>query len=212
VKRTLDRKRLKITILNSKHFWDSVNLVSSKRTLAKGASPCPWPLNPSATAPLPLAFSILIPTCCFWTGISFFPQNFANYIKGHRRLRNPNDPKELPWPVYHIPDPEKIGDLMGAIHGVRFTGFIGEVYKRYPFPERKRISSRNPREPEHRPSLRRSFRNTPPGMPSFVDEAQMSGHRPIPVQQRVISGVDPLCVAGRISPVEGRNHPIMCWP
>jgi hypothetical protein len=27
-----------------------------------------------------------------------------------------------------------IGDLMGAIHGVRYTGFIGEVYRRFPFP------------------------------------------------------------------------------
>jgi hypothetical protein len=49
----------------------------------------------------------------------------------------PNEPKELPWQIYHIPDPEKIGDLMGAIHGVHFSGFIGDVYKRYPFPERE---------------------------------------------------------------------------
>ncbi len=29
----------------------------------------------------------------------------------------------------------QIGDLMGAIHGLRFVGFIGEVYKVFPFPE-----------------------------------------------------------------------------
>ena len=39
------------------------------------------------------------------------------------------------WPVYVIADREQIGDLMGAIHGIRFTGFIGELYRKYPFPE-----------------------------------------------------------------------------
>ena len=40
------------------------------------------------------------------------------------------------WPVYIIEDRAKIGDLMGAIHGIRYTGFIGELYRRYPFPEK----------------------------------------------------------------------------
>ncbi len=35
---------------------------------------------------------------------------------------------------YNIKDREKIGDLMGAIHGIRYTGFIGEVYRVFPFP------------------------------------------------------------------------------
>ena len=39
------------------------------------------------------------------------------------------------WPVYVIEDRAKIGDLMNAIHGIRFTGFIGELYQRYPFPQ-----------------------------------------------------------------------------
>ena len=39
------------------------------------------------------------------------------------------------WQVYHIGDPQQIGDLQGAIHGVHYTGFIGEVYRRFPFPE-----------------------------------------------------------------------------
>jgi hypothetical protein len=38
------------------------------------------------------------------------------------------------WPVYTIEDRRQIGDLMGAIHGLRFSGFIGELYRRYPFP------------------------------------------------------------------------------
>ncbi len=40
------------------------------------------------------------------------------------------------WPVYIIEDRAKIGDLMGAIHGIRYTGFIGELYRHYPFPEK----------------------------------------------------------------------------
>jgi hypothetical protein len=39
------------------------------------------------------------------------------------------------WPVYTIEDRGQIGDLMGAIHGIRFSGFIGELYRRYPFPQ-----------------------------------------------------------------------------
>ncbi len=39
------------------------------------------------------------------------------------------------WPVYAIEDRDKIGDLMGAIYGIRHIGFIGELYRRYPFPQ-----------------------------------------------------------------------------
>jgi hypothetical protein len=38
--------------------------------------------------------------------------------------------------LYMIDETEKIGNLMGAISGVVFTGFIGEVYKKYPFPKK----------------------------------------------------------------------------
>ena len=44
---------------------------------------------------------------------------------------------ETAWPVYSIDDPRKIGDLMAAIHGIRYTGFIGEVYQQFPFPKRE---------------------------------------------------------------------------
>ena len=33
---------------------------------------------------------------------------------------------------------------MGAIHGVRFTGFIGELYRRFPFPQRPADFKQNP--------------------------------------------------------------------
>ncbi len=38
------------------------------------------------------------------------------------------------WPGFRFDEPERIGDLMGAIHGVSYTGFLGELYRRFPFP------------------------------------------------------------------------------
>jgi len=38
--------------------------------------------------------------------------------------------------VYAIEQREKIGNLSDAIHGYEFTGFIGEVYKLFPFPKK----------------------------------------------------------------------------
>ena len=54
------------------------------------------------------------------------------------------DQFESRWPVYTIEDRAQIGDLMGAIHGIRFTGFIGEVYRRYPFPEKPEAFKQKP--------------------------------------------------------------------
>ena len=39
------------------------------------------------------------------------------------------------WQVSLIDRIQNIGDLMGAIEGVRYLGFIGEVYRRFPFPQ-----------------------------------------------------------------------------
>ncbi len=64
---------------------------------------------------------------------------FATEFCGHLieiAEKNLEGPFETSWEVYNISDPEDIGDLMGAIHGIHYTGFIGEVYRRFPFPER----------------------------------------------------------------------------
>ena len=37
-------------------------------------------------------------------------------------------------PAYVISDSDSIGDLHGGIAGTHFSGFIGETYKKYPFP------------------------------------------------------------------------------
>jgi hypothetical protein len=48
------------------------------------------------------------------------------------------------WDIQTIESAEDIGDLMGAIHGVRFTGFIGELYRRFPFPRQPEDFKQNP--------------------------------------------------------------------
>jgi hypothetical protein len=46
--------------------------------------------------------------------------------------------------IHEIANPVDIGDLMGAIHGVRHTGFIGETYRTFPFPEDPARFKQNP--------------------------------------------------------------------
>ncbi len=48
------------------------------------------------------------------------------------------------WHLQTIATAEEIGDLMGAIRGVRFTGFIGELYRRFPFPQQPEEFKQNP--------------------------------------------------------------------
>jgi hypothetical protein len=61
-----------------------------------------------------------------------FADDFCNRVV---RLAEGQEPYEPAWEVYCIEDQRKIGDLMAAIHGIRYTGFIGEVYKQFPFPK-----------------------------------------------------------------------------
>ncbi len=64
-----------------------------------------------------------------------FATEFCSHIRKIAEYVEPS-PYETSWEVYNIPNPADIGDLMGAIHGVHYTGFIGEAYLRFPFPER----------------------------------------------------------------------------
>ena len=65
----------------------------------------------------------------------FFATEFCRHLIEIAE-KNPQGSYETSWEVYNISDPEDIGDLMGAIHGIHYTGFIGEVYRMFPFPER----------------------------------------------------------------------------
>src|SRR4030042_3263847 len=46
-----------------------------------------------------------------------------------------HSPYQTSWEVYLIERGFDIGNLMGAIYGIDFRGFIGEVYKLFPFPK-----------------------------------------------------------------------------
>jgi len=65
----------------------------------------------------------------------FFASEFCKYISDLSE-RKEGDCKGHIWKVYYIERPSDIGNLVGAIHGVIFQGFIGEVYKLFPFPSR----------------------------------------------------------------------------
>ena len=63
-----------------------------------------------------------------------FGSEFCQYVG--ELAENFNEAKyESKWQVYAIEDRVQIGDLMGAIHGVHYSGFIGELYRKFPFPK-----------------------------------------------------------------------------
>lgn len=64
-----------------------------------------------------------------------FAPEFCRYISD-LAARGDEESPAMTWDVFRIPR-ENIGDLMGAIHGTHLAGFIGEVYRRFPFPARE---------------------------------------------------------------------------
>ncbi|MCK5128119.1 MAG: hypothetical protein KAR42_17820 [candidate division Zixibacteria bacterium] len=65
----------------------------------------------------------------------FFANDFCSYI-GNLAENAGEESYKAFWQVYFIETPEDIGDLAGAIQGNRFDGFLGELYRRFPFPVR----------------------------------------------------------------------------
>lgn len=65
----------------------------------------------------------------------FFATDFGDLVKNLAASKGMDGSESLSWQISLIETADDIGDLMGAIHGVRFTGFIGDVYRRYPFPQ-----------------------------------------------------------------------------
>jgi len=63
----------------------------------------------------------------------FFATDFCEVIckiaEGQGRAK-----EQYSLPAYAIENPSDVGDLHGGIAGTHYSGFIGETYKRYPFP------------------------------------------------------------------------------
>ena len=72
-----------------------------------------------------------------------FAQDFCGYIEMIAKDSGDRPYKSL-WPIQYIEDAADIGDLMGAIQGIRFTGFIGELYRHFPFPQHSEDFKQNP--------------------------------------------------------------------
>ncbi len=53
------------------------------------------------------------------------------------------EPVQMEWEAY-ILDHGQIGNLAGAIHGIELRGFIGDVYRRFPFPDKAADFKQNP--------------------------------------------------------------------
>jgi len=66
----------------------------------------------------------------------FFADDFSRQICRIAAGGGEENPETM-WEVFTMENRAQIGDLMGAIHAVRFSGFIGEVYRRFPFPLRE---------------------------------------------------------------------------
>ncbi len=62
----------------------------------------------------------------------FFATDFCEWVI--QWAADPNC-REDERPVYSILNPDKIGNLAGAIYGYEYSGFIGEVYRCFPFPQ-----------------------------------------------------------------------------
>jgi len=72
-----------------------------------------------------------------------FAEDFCSHV-GDMAANTGEQAYQATWRVWLIETAEDIGDLMGAIHGVRFTGFIGELYSHYPFPVQPAAFKQNP--------------------------------------------------------------------
>jgi len=51
---------------------------------------------------------------------------------------------ESSWDIYFIENNLDMGNLMGAIYGIDFRGFIGGVYKLFPFPKHQEDFKQKP--------------------------------------------------------------------
>ncbi len=72
----------------------------------------------------------------------FFASDMANHIV-ELTSRAPDQSCTMDWDVY-ILEESQIGSLMGAMRGTDFRGFIGEMFRRFPFPAEREKFRQHP--------------------------------------------------------------------
>jgi hypothetical protein len=72
-----------------------------------------------------------------------FAENFCNYLKTMAK-NAADEPYQSDWTIHFVESIDAIGDLTGAIHGARYTGFIGELYRHFPFPRQQEDFKQKP--------------------------------------------------------------------
>ena len=72
-----------------------------------------------------------------------FANDFCDYISQIAEIPL-KELYESSWDIYLIENNVDMGNLMGAIYGIDLRGFIGEVYKLFPFPKHPEDFKQNP--------------------------------------------------------------------
>jgi len=88
----------------------------------------------------------------------FFADDFCRLLSKTAKKDSDKENQFL-FKVYYIADPSKIGDLMGAIHNIRFTGFIGSIYRLFPFPDDPDAFKQNPEGYQTRDIVEKEIKN-----------------------------------------------------
>jgi hypothetical protein len=85
-----------------------------------------------------------------------FAEDFCNWIAD---WSNSDSEFGKEYNFYIIHNLDDIGHLMGAITGAVFSGFIGEVYKRFPFPHKKKDFKQKPEGYQNREIVEKIIKN-----------------------------------------------------
>ena len=73
----------------------------------------------------------------------FFAHYFCSMVKEMSAMQN-HGSNEIGLVGYFIDRPGDVGNLMGAIQGIDLRGFIGQVYKLFPFPQSREEFKQKP--------------------------------------------------------------------
>ena len=165
----------------------------------------PWAFQSINRGVIPFGFFNIETDMLLLDQYFFFDGEFCNFI-GDLAEQEKEAVFRSSLAVDLIADRQQIGDLMGAIHDVHYSGFIGEVYRRFPFPRREEDFKQKPSGSQNREALKKLIAG-------YAEKIEIQ-FQADPVQETVLFGellfrkvvssrVDPLCLAGRVPQVDG---------